>query len=82
MGCPKIKSAKVLDERNLLIELDNHRKKRYNISSLLEKENFCFLKNFAFFKSVRVEQGGYAVSWNDRIDISEYELWNNGENLP
>jgi len=82
MGCPKIKSAKVLDERNLLIELDNHRKKRYNINSLLEKENFCFLKNFAFFKSVRVEQGGYAVSWNDRIDISEYELWNNGENLP
>jgi len=82
MGCPKIKSAKVLDERNLLIELDNHRKKRYNIGLLLEKENFCFLKNFAFFKSVRVEQGGYAVSWNDRIDISEYELWNNGENLP
>jgi hypothetical protein len=32
----------------------------------------------AFFKNVKVEQGGYAVSWNDDIDISEYELWCNG----
>jgi hypothetical protein len=26
-----------------------------------------------------VEPGGYAVAWNSEIDISEYELWQNGE---
>jgi hypothetical protein len=37
------------------------------------------LKNRAFFNSVKIEQGGYAVSWNEDIDISEYELWSNGK---
>jgi hypothetical protein len=22
--------------------------------------------------------GGYGISWNDEIDLSEYELWTNG----
>lgn len=39
---------------------------------------FSPLKNQAFFKNVKVEPGGYAVYWNDMIDISEYELWKNG----
>jgi hypothetical protein len=30
---------------------------------------------------VRIEQGGYAVSWNEEIDISEYELWVNGNTV-
>jgi hypothetical protein len=29
-------------------------------------------------KSVRVDSGGYGISWNDDVDISEYELWTNG----
>jgi len=36
---------------------------------------FLPLKNAVFFKLVQVEQGGYAVSWNSEIDITEYELW-------
>ncbi|MFM2343883.1 MAG: hypothetical protein RLZZ210_491, partial [Pseudomonadota bacterium] len=34
--------------------------------------------NYAFFKQVKVDETGYAVVWNDEIDISEYELWENG----
>ena len=26
-----------------------------------------------------MDNGGYGVSWNDDIDISEYELWNMGK---
>ncbi|CDH46826.1 MAG: DUF2442 domain-containing protein [Candidatus Competibacteraceae bacterium] len=43
---------------------------------------FADLKNSAFFKNVRVDQGGYAVYWNDEIDISEYELWTHGIPIP
>jgi hypothetical protein len=30
-------------------------------------------------EAVRVDPGGYGISWNDHIDLSEYELWTNGE---
>jgi hypothetical protein len=41
-------------------------------------EMFEVLKNDAFFKSVKVDSGGYGISWNDDADLSEYELWANG----
>jgi len=28
---------------------------------------------------VKVDAGGYGISWNDDIDLSEYELWTNGK---
>jgi hypothetical protein len=41
-------------------------------------ERFQLLKHEAFFKAVKVDLGGYGVSWDDERDLSEYELWNNG----
>jgi len=79
---PKIQSASILDDHTLLIEFDNHQKKKYDISPLLQKEMFAPLKNVALFKSVIVEQGGYAVVWGNSIDISEYELWSHGQAMP
>lgn len=32
--------------------------------------------------NVQVEEGGYAIYWNEDIDISEYELWKNGTPMP
>jgi hypothetical protein len=43
---------------------------------------FAPLRNPALFKPVKVEQGGYAVSWRNEIDISEHELWLHGEAMP
>ncbi len=79
MNYPKINSAKAIDNHTLLIEFDNAAKKLYDITPLLEKEMFAALKNSAFFKNVRVEKGGYAVFWNEDIDLSEYELWTHGK---
>ncbi|KPQ32876.1 MAG: Protein of unknown function (DUF2442) [Phormidesmis priestleyi Ana] len=39
---------------------------------------FALLKHPAFFKSFKIEPGGYALTWSAEIDISEYELWKNG----
>jgi len=30
------------------------------------------------FRALHVDAGGYGISWNDDIDLSEYELWTNG----
>ena len=81
MTHPKIKSVLAIENHFLVIEFDNNQKKRYDIKPLLEKEMFSPLKNQILFKTVIVEKGGYAVVWNNTIDISEYELWNNGQSI-
>jgi len=79
MEHPKIRSAKAIDDHTLLIEFDNSAKKTYDITPLLEKEMFLPLMNAAFFKNVQVDKGGYAVFWNEDIDLSEFELWTHGK---
>jgi len=79
MRHPKINSAKAIDDHTLLIEFDNFAKKIYDIRPLLEKEMFSPLRNFAFFRNVKVDSGGYAIFWNEDIDLSEYELWTHGK---
>ena len=79
MHYPKIQSAKAINNHVLSIEFSNNEQKCYDIVPLLEKEMFLPLKNPDFFKNVHVETGGYAIFWNDDIDISEYELWINGK---
>ena len=81
MICPKIISVKPLDDYQLLIEFSNREYRKYNAKPLLKKAMFKPLANHGFFKNVRIEQGGYAVSWNEEIDISEYELWVNGNTV-
>jgi hypothetical protein len=74
-----IKSVKVLKNDNLLVEFSNQEYRLYNMTPLLSKEMFVPLKNPALFKKVRVDVGGYAVAWNEEIDLSEYELWTHGK---
>lgn len=82
MQYPKIKSASAIANHTLIVEFDNNQKKKYDVTPLLTKDMFSPLKNPAFFKSVKIEQGGYAVVWNSNIDISEYELWCHGQTMP
>jgi hypothetical protein len=30
------------------------------------------------FRCVKTDHGGYGISWNDEIDLSELELWLHG----
>jgi len=82
MQIHRVVSALALNDHTLLVEFDNAEKRQYDVSPLLNKEAFAPLKNPVLFKSVKVEQGGYAVIWNNEIDLSEYELWRNGRPLP
>ncbi len=79
MGTPKIQSVNPLGEKRLLIKFANGVLKLYDCSQLLHRERFQLLNNEAFFKAVQVDPGGYGISWNDDLDLSEHELWTNGE---
>ncbi len=78
MNIPKIKNVFASDHKTLIVTFDNGEVKTYDITRLLSNNMFSPLKNKAFFKNVKIDTGGYAVYWNDKIDISEHELWKNG----
>lgn len=81
MNSPKIKEITVSNELELLILFENKIKKKYNCKPLLVYPQFKLLENDAFFKTVKVDPGGYGISWNSEIDLSEYELWSNGKEI-
>jgi len=76
---PKVKEVYPLSEFRLEVVFDNGDMRVYDCSALLERADFSALKNEAFFRQVRVDQGGYGISWNDELDLAESELWLNGQ---
>jgi hypothetical protein len=78
MQYPKIKSAWAIDDHTLLVEFSNAEKRQYDITKLLGNKMFSPLKNPSFFKNFKVDSTGYAIIWNEDIDISEYEIWQHG----
>ena len=77
-----IVSAQAIDDFTLIVKFTNNELREYNISKLLDKPMFSLLKNPAFFRNFIIESGGYGLVLNDEIDISEYELWQNGISIP
>jgi len=78
-GIPRIKSVEPFENTKLLVRFDNDITKIYDCAPLLSRPEFHLLRISAFFKAVRVDTGGYGISWSDNIDLSEYELWTNGK---
>jgi hypothetical protein len=78
MKYPRIHQAKAIDNVTLVVEFTNQEVKKYNISHLLANPIFSPLRQSAFFKSFKVEPGGYGIVWNEEIDLSEYEFWKSG----
>lgn len=78
MSTPKIKAVTPPEGKRLLVTFVNGVQKVYDCQGILQLDRFQLLRNEAFFKAVAVDPGGYGVSWNDQMDLSEYELWHNG----
>ena len=71
---PKIEAVTPLPDKILLVRFVGGAEKTYDCRSLLRKEPFSVLQEESFFRQVKVDVGGYGVSWNDRVDLSESEL--------
>lgn len=78
-GVPRIKSVIATGNSELLVCFENGVEKTYDCGPLLARPEFHLLTVPAFFRAVRVDAGGYGISWNDELDLSEYELWTNGK---
>ena len=76
----KVKNVKPLENYILKITFQNNLIKYYNVSNLFNKWSvFQNLMNITgLFEQVKVDPGGYGISWNDEIDLSCDELWENG----
>jgi hypothetical protein len=75
---PKITSVRALGNKKLLVGFENRTTKVFDCNPLLSFSVYQLLQEDAVFRAVRVEPGGYGISWSDEIDISEYHLWMHG----
>jgi len=76
---PRIEAVRPIGRTLLLIRFRNGEQRTYDCGPLLCHPQFHLLTDPGFFRAVHVDTGGYGVSWNDDIDLSEYELWTNGK---
>ncbi|MFM7406151.1 MAG: DUF2442 domain-containing protein [Cuspidothrix sp.] len=74
----RIISAQAIDDLTLIVKFTNNELRKYDISKLLDIPMFFLLKNPAFFRNFMIDPSGCGLVWNEDIDISEYELWQNG----
>ena len=77
----KVKNVKALSNYMLEINFTNGVCKHYDVKPLFEIwQPFTALKyTSGLFNLVKVDIGGYGISWNNEIDLSCDELWENGQ---
>ena len=76
----KIKCVSALPEYRLSVQFSEGVTKIYDIKPLFETiPTFSYLKEHPQeFAYVSVDIGGYGIVWNDELDLSCDELWENG----
>jgi len=77
----RIKQVQACDDYVLHVTFENGVTKLYDIKPRLHDERFKILRDRGLFKSVQVDSGGFGISWNDDVDMSENELWTEGKDL-
>ena len=75
----KVKEVYPLPDMELSVLFANGTTKTYDVKPLTERfQVFQALEDVDLFNSVVVDKGGYGVIWNDDLDLSCDELWENG----
>ena len=75
----KIKNVSPLPDYRLSVQFSEGCTKIYDIKPLFKQiPAFEELKDSHLFSNVTVDVGGYGIVWNDDLDLSCDELWENG----
>ncbi len=75
----KIKNVSPLPDFKLSVQFSEGVTKIYDMNPLFDKlPVFAVLKESEEFGGVTVDVGGYGIVWNDDLDLSCDELWENG----
>ena len=74
----KVKDVYPADNLNLIVVFENGEIKQYDVKQLFDQFDwYKELENPDIFNLVHVDCGGCGVSWNEDIDVSECELYDN-----
>ena len=79
----KILKVKPEDDFVLSVIFTDGVKRKYDVKPLFEKwPVFKMLKEVpGLYNQVRVDPGGYGISWNDEIDLESNEIRENGQDI-
>lgn len=79
----RIKDVRALPELRLSVQFLDGVIKIYDVGQLLDRLSVFkeLQNNDKLFYSVSVDAGGYGIMWNDDLDLSCDELWQNGEKV-
>ena len=75
----KIKTLKACDDLTLHAIFTNGIEKVYDIRKMFSVyKPMKALEDINLFKQARLSPGGYAVEWNDDLDLDASEIWEDG----
>lgn len=78
----KIERVSALPGYSLMVTFDDGTIKDYDLNPLIEQnEPFKKLKENELFYNVHIDVDRCGVIWDDTLDISSEEIWDNGELL-
>ena len=79
----KVKTVSPQSNLKLTVQFACGITKEYNVSPLLEKWPAfqALVLTPELFDCVTVDAGGYGICWNDDLDLSCNELWENGKQI-
>ena len=75
----RVKEVYPLDDLNLRVVFVNGITMLYDVKQLIPQfDVYAELIDNPLFNSVHIDCGGCGIAWNEDLDISECELWENG----
>ncbi len=78
----KVRNVYPLEDYCLLVQFIDGSSKIYDVKPLFEwRDVFKTLQKNDLFYDVVVDVGGYGISWNDDVDLSCDELYENGKEI-
>lgn len=79
----KVKNVFVLPDYKLNVQFAEGVTKMYDVKPLFDKIPIfkSFKEQPEKFSDVSVDVGGYGIVWNDEVDLSCDELWENGTKI-
>ena len=79
----KLNQIKALPGYRLWAKFLDGREVIYDVSKLTAVNSVFgdLVRNPELFSQVRIDPGGYGISWNDDLDLEADELWKNGDEV-
>lgn len=76
----KVLSVRPENDCILSVDFVDGTRKKYDIRQLFARFPMfeLLITDRELFNSVKVDQGGYGISWNDELDLSCNELYDKG----